>query len=57
MAMNLFKALLIVVRWGDQLSDQDIHLANEMTFMEVFRSSYLTPKTVRVAFDRQLKRR
>ena len=57
MVMNVLKALLILVRWGNNLTDQDIYLANEMTFMEVFHSSYLTSHTIYTKYNNQIKRR
>lgn len=54
--LNL-KNLLIHARWGNQLTLNDISLANEMTLVEVFKSSYLLPKTKRVTCDSQMRRR
>lgn len=56
-SMDWLKTQLIELRWGDQLTPADRFLANEMTFGEVWRSSFLLPKTARVATSRFLRRR
>lgn len=55
--MYPLKNLLIHVRWGDTLTEQDIALASEMSFLEIFASSYLNPKTPRVRTSKTLRRR
>ena len=55
--MDLLKTFLIYTRWGDQVTREDLFLAKDMTFMEVWKSSFLLPKTARVKFDRRLRRR
>ena len=51
------RLLLIQVRWGDALTSQDIALASEMSFWEVFKSSYLIAKTARIRTSRSMMRR
>ena len=55
--MDWLKTQLINLRWGDQLTAQDRFLVKEMTFMEVWKSSFLLPKTARVASSRTIRRR
>ena len=55
--MDWLKTQLINLRWGDQLTAQDRFLVKEMTFMEVWKSSFLLPKTARVATSRTIRRR
>lgn len=55
--MNWLKNYLIEVRWGNTLTPQDRFLAAEMTFLQLFKSSYLLPKTLRVASSWTLRRR
>jgi len=55
--MYPLKNLLIRARWGDTLTKQDITLASEMSFFEVFASSYLNPKSARVRTSKTLMRR
>ena len=55
--MNVFKKMLLVVRWGDELTEGDWDLARSMTFWEVLKSSYLNPKTIEVKYNNSIKRR
>ena len=55
--MEWLKTLLINTRWGDQVTAQDRFLVKEMTFMEVWKSSFLLPKTARIATSRTIRRR
>ena len=51
------KQLLARVRWGDQLTGEDILLVEELTLLQVFGSSYLTPKTLKLRSTSRLPRR
>lgn len=53
----MLKGLLMKVRWGTELTKEDLDLAKEMSFLEVFKSSYLTPKSIMVKYDKNMKRR
>ena len=57
LVMDWLKNLLIETRWGNQLTAQDRFLVKEMTFMEVWKSSFLLPKTARIATSRTIRRR
>ena len=48
---------LAETRWGDQLTKQDLEFIKELTFFEVFASSYLLPKTAQLRTTRTLLRR
>ena len=48
------KYWLAKVRWGDNLTWQDLEFLNDLTFFEVFRSSYLLPHS---AYSRNIPRR
>ena len=53
----MLKNLLLKVRWGNELTKEDLKLAEGLTFWEILTSSYLTPKTIFVKFDRNMRRR
>lgn len=53
----MLKDLLLNVRWGNQLTKEDLALAKEMSFWEVFKSSYLIPKSIMVKYDKKMRRR
>ncbi|WNL51094.1 hypothetical protein SCREM2_gp175 [Synechococcus phage S-CREM2] len=55
--MNWLKNYLIETRWGNTLTPQDRFLAREMTVLQLFRSSYLLPKTNRIATSLTIRRR
>ena len=55
--MTWYKRLLIQTRWGGQLTPEDYFLAADMTFMEIWKSSFLCPKTARVRTAKRLLRR
>lgn len=53
----MLKNLLLKVRWGNELTKEDLEIAEGLTFWEILTSSYLTPKTINVKFNRNMRRR
>ena len=53
----MFKNLLMRVRWGKELVREDYAVAEGLSFWQLLTSSYLTPKSIVVKYDRNIKRR
>lgn len=51
------RLLLAELRWGDELSKLDREFIKELTFCEVFASSYLLAKTRQLQTTRTILRR
>jgi hypothetical protein len=55
--MNFLKNNILWIRWGDALDSADYALGKEMTFLEVLKSSFMTPKSVLTRNNKKMLRR
>lgn len=51
------RILLATIRWGNQLTVEDVMLAKSMSLVELIQSSFLNAKTIRVRCNSIIKRR
>ena len=53
----MLKNLLMSIRWGKELVREDYVVAEGLSFWQILTSSYLSPKSIAVMYNRNIKRR